>query len=86
MITAYGPTASRTADELVSIKANPAADDVLVSWKSTREFSLYSVTGSLVKTGLTNQPLDLKGVKPGLYLIQMRDEEGYLRTSRLLKQ
>ena len=59
---------------------------MLVEWKSQRPFSLYTITGSLVKTGLTNQPVGLKDVKPGSYLIVIRDEDGYLRTGRLLKQ
>lgn len=41
--------------------------------------------GSLMKTGLTNQPFDLKDVKPGAYLLVIRNEEGHLRTSQLLK-
>jgi pectate lyase len=89
MSTAYaGPLATRKQQEELSIKVypNPAADIVMVAWKSTREFALYTVTGTLLKTGITNQPLDLKDVKPGVYLIVIRDEEGYRRTSQLLKQ
>lgn len=89
MSTVYaGPLATRNQAELSSLKVypNPAIDAVTVGWKSNRQFSLYSITGSLLKTGITNQSFDLKDVTPGLYLIVIRDEEGYLRTSRLLKQ
>ncbi|MDQ2771839.1 MAG: T9SS type A sorting domain-containing protein [Bacteroidota bacterium] len=89
MSTAYaGPLATRNQAELLAIDVypNPAADEVTVGWKSNRAFSLYSITGSLLKTGITNQPFNLKDVKPGLYLIQIRDEDGYLRMGRLLKQ
>ncbi|RZK34648.1 MAG: T9SS type A sorting domain-containing protein, partial [Hymenobacter sp.] len=89
MSTVYaGPLATLTPQEALSIKVypNPAADEVLVGWKSQRAFSLYTSTGSLLKTGITNQPFNLKDVKPGLYLIVIRDEEGHLQTSRLLKQ
>jgi pectate lyase len=83
-----GPLATRAQQEELAIKVypNPAADEVMVSWKSQRAFSLCTLTGSLLKTGVTNQAFDLKDVKPGVYLILMRDEEGYLRTSRLLRQ
>jgi pectate lyase len=82
------PLATRNQEEVLAIKVypNPTADAVTVAWTSQREFALYTLTGSLVQTGLTNQPTNLKDVKPGLYLIQLRDEQGYLRTSRLLKQ
>ncbi|RZK35862.1 MAG: T9SS type A sorting domain-containing protein, partial [Hymenobacter sp.] len=70
----------------MKVYPNPAATEVLVAWPSQRAFSLYTLTGSLVKTGTTNQSLDLQGIKPGVYLILIRDEEGYLRTGRLLKQ
>lgn len=87
MSTAYVlATRNQAAQPALAVYPNPAADAVTVGWTSTREFSLYTVTGTLVKTGLTNQPVDLKNVKPGLYLITVRDEAGYLRTSRLLKQ
>jgi pectate lyase len=89
MSTVYaGTLASRNQQNDPSIKVfpNPAADEVLVSWKNKQEFSLYTITGSLVKTGITNQPFNVQDVKPGVYLILIRDEEGYLRTSRLLKQ
>jgi pectate lyase len=88
MSTAYAtPLATRNQAELPSLKLypNPATDEVTVGWKSNREFSLYTITGHLVKTGLTNQPFNLKDVKPGMYLILILDEEGYSRTSRLLK-
>ncbi|MGI4743385.1 MAG: T9SS type A sorting domain-containing protein [Janthinobacterium lividum] len=88
MSTVYASTlATLPQQEALAIKVypNPAAEEVLVGWKSQRAFSLYTLTGSLVKTGITNQLVDLKAVKPGVYLILMRDEEGYLRTSRLLK-
>ena len=89
MSTVYaGVLSTRNQLEALSIKVfpNPAANDVTVGWKSKQPFSLYTITGSLVKTGITNQSFDLKDVKPGVYLILMRDEEGYLRTSQLLKQ
>ncbi|MDO7849311.1 T9SS type A sorting domain-containing protein [Hymenobacter sp. M29] len=89
MSTAYAGTLGTRAqqDELaVKVFPNPAADEVTVAWKSNRPFALYSITGALLKTGFTNQSFNLKDVKPGLYLIQMRDEDGYLRTGRLLKQ
>jgi pectate lyase len=70
----------------IKVYPNPAADEMLVEWQSQRAFSLYTSTGRLVKTGLTNQPVGLKDVKPGMYLIVIRDDEGYLRTGRLLKQ
>ncbi|WP_201983389.1 pectate lyase family protein [Hymenobacter rubidus] len=72
--------------QAVKVYPNPATDAVTVEWKSNRAFSIYTITGSLLKTGMTNQRVDLKEVKPGLYLIQIRDEDGYLRTGRLLKQ
>ncbi|GAB3842655.1 pectate lyase family protein [Hymenobacter jeollabukensis] len=85
--TAYlTPLATRKqAAPAVSVYPNPAADEVTVGWTSKRVFSLYSVTGRLVKTGYTNQPVDLKDVKPGVYLIRVQDEDGYLRTGRLVK-
>ncbi|KAA9333356.1 T9SS type A sorting domain-containing protein [Hymenobacter busanensis] len=86
--TAYAPLATRQPqDELaLNVYPNPAAGQVLVAWKSKQVFSLYTVAGRLVKTGFTNQPIDLQDVKPGVYLIRMQDEAGYLRTGRLLKQ
>ncbi|UOQ54353.1 pectate lyase family protein [Hymenobacter cellulosivorans] len=88
MSTAYAtPLVTRKQQlQAITIYPNPAADEVLVGWKGTREFSLYTITGRLVKTGITNQPLNVKDVKAGLYLILIRDEEGFLRTSRLFKQ
>ncbi|MBF9221973.1 pectate lyase family protein [Hymenobacter ruricola] len=74
------------AELSLQVSPNPAADEMVVGWKSKRAFSLYTVTGSLLKTGFTNQTVDLKDVKPGMYLILIRDEEGYVRTGRLLKQ
>ncbi|TGE22223.1 pectate lyase [Hymenobacter aquaticus] len=87
--TAYPTTlgAGQPQAELaLTVSPNPAADAVVVGWKSPREFSLYTITGSLLKTGTTNQPLSLKDVKPGLYLILLQDEAGHLRTARLLRQ
>ena len=89
MSTVYASTlGTLKAQDALAIKVypNPAADEMLVEWKSQRAFSLYTSTGRLVKTGITNQPVGLKDVKPGMYLIVIRDEEGYLRTGRLLKQ
>jgi pectate lyase len=89
MSTVYASTLGtlKRQDALaIKVYPNPAADEMLVEWKSQRAFSLYTSTGSLVKTGLTNQPVGLKDVKPGSYLIVIKDEEGYLRTGRLLKQ
>ncbi|MCB2410655.1 T9SS type A sorting domain-containing protein [Hymenobacter lucidus] len=87
--TAYaGALATRNQDALLPLNVypNPAADAVVVEWPSKQPFSLYTSTGRLLKTGVTNQPVDLKDVKPGLYLIVVRDEQGHLRTSRLVKQ
>jgi len=89
MSTVYtGPLATRTPDEQLAVRVypNPALDEVMVSWASPRAVALYTSTGSLLRTGTTNQVLSLKGIKPGVYFIQLRDENGYLRTSRLLKQ
>jgi pectate lyase len=87
MSTAYALGTRNPQDGLaIKVYPNPAADEVTVAWKSKQAFSLYSITGSLVKTGFTNHSFDLKDVKPGVYLIRMRDEDGYLRTSQLLKQ
>jgi len=88
MSTAYTTLATRSQAAALAIKLypNPAADEVTVEWQGQRAFSLYSITGSLLKTGVTNQPFSLKDVKPGLYLVQLRDENGFLHTSRLLKQ
>ncbi|MFD2721786.1 T9SS type A sorting domain-containing protein [Hymenobacter monticola] len=87
MSTAYTTLAARSQAELaLKLYPNPTTDEVTVAWPSPRTFAIYSVTGSLLKTGVTNQPLNLKDLKPGLYLIQLRDEDGYLRASRLLKQ
>ncbi|MDB5268689.1 MAG: hypothetical protein JWP58_1729 [Hymenobacter sp.] len=87
MSTAYVLGTRNQLDGLsIKVYPNPAADEVTVSWKSKQAFSLYTITGSLVKTGVTNQSFDLKDVKPGVYLIRLRDEDGYLRTSQLLKQ
>ena len=89
MSTAYaGALATRNQQDALAIKVypNPAADEVTVGWKSKRAFSLYTITGSLVKTGLTNQSFDLKDLKPGVYFIRLQDEDGYLRTSQMLKQ
>ncbi|UOQ99375.1 T9SS type A sorting domain-containing protein [Hymenobacter sp. 5317J-9] len=89
MSTVYNGTLaarSQAGALAVNVYPNPAENEVLVNWKSNRAFSLLSATGSLVKTGMTNQPVDLSDVKPGLYLVQIRDEDGYLRTGRLLKQ
>ncbi|MBH8567922.1 T9SS type A sorting domain-containing protein [Microvirga sp. STS02] len=87
MSTAYALSTRNPLDGLaIKVYPNPAADEVTVAWKTQQAFSLYSITGNLVKTGVTNQSFDLKDVKPGVYLIRMRDEDGYLRTSQLLKQ
>jgi len=89
MSTVYtSPLGTLKPQDALTIKVypNPAADEMLVEWKTQRTFSLYTSTGSLVKTGLTNQPINLKNVKPGMYLIVIQDEDGYLRTGRLLKQ
>ena len=87
MSTAYATaTRSQQQQSALSVYPNPAAGEVTVAWPSKQAFSLYTSTGRLLKTGVTNQPFDLKDVKPGLYLILIRDEEGHLRTSRLVKQ
>jgi pectate lyase len=88
MSTAYTTLATRNPAGLqaLTLYPNPAAGELTVGWRSTREFALYTALGSLVLTGLTNQPVDLKNLRPGMYLITVRDEEGYLRTGRLLKQ
>ncbi|MGY3091479.1 pectate lyase [Hymenobacter sp. UYAg731] len=89
MSTAYAgalATRSQAGQLAINVYPNPAGDEVMVEWKSQRAFSLYTITGRLLKTGITNQAFDLKDVKPGLYLILISDEEGHLWTSRLSRQ
>lgn len=82
-----GPLGVKDTDELaVKVYPNPADREVMVTWKKQQEFSLYSTTGVLLKKGTTNQSLDLKGIRPGLYFIVIQGENGLRHTTRLIKK
>ncbi|WP_192821752.1 T9SS type A sorting domain-containing protein [Rufibacter sp. LB8] len=89
MSTAYtgAPLSSREQSETaIKVYPNPATDQVLVTYQQQKVFSLYNATGSLVKTGTTNQALDLKDVKAGLYIVVIKSDNGQVWTSRLIKR
>ena len=89
MSAVYTGTVLSVADaEKVTIMAypNPADNAVMVTWKNQTEFSLYNASGMLLKKGITNQLLDLKDIRSGLYFIVIQGESGQRWTGRLVKR
>ncbi|WP_187264601.1 pectate lyase family protein [Pontibacter beigongshangensis] len=86
--TEQGEPLSLSEPEKLVIMAypNPAGNQVVVTWKNETAFLLYSATGRLLKTGITNQMFDLTDISSGLYFIVIQGEEGKRWTSRLIKK
>ncbi|WP_114783685.1 pectate lyase family protein [Botryobacter ruber] len=73
-------------EQVIKVYPNPAVNEVMVPWEKQTLFLLYSATGSLLKTGLTNQFFDMSAFKAGLYFVVIQGESGRRWTSRLVKQ
>ena len=56
---------------------NPATDKLILNIISDhfKYFSLYDITGHLVKNGKTNGEISIKDIPPGFYLIAIETDE-----------
>ncbi|TXK23597.1 T9SS type A sorting domain-containing protein [Pontibacter qinzhouensis] len=81
------PLSSANPEKLTIVAyPNPAENNVIVTWKKDTAFTLYSSTGKILKTGITNQLFDLSDLSSGLYFIMISGEEGQKWTTRLMKR
>ncbi len=60
--------------EAPSLYPNPAADYVEISGAAEGEYQILQVDGKMMKKGYftPGQPLDVTGLQPGLYLLQLQ--------------
>jgi hypothetical protein len=61
-------------DLALSIFPNPATDFVMVQSKVTLNISIFNLNGSLMRTGESNQLIEVRDLESGVYLIQTKDE------------
>lgn len=55
----------------MKIFPNPSSNSIYVSTKLNKELAVYSLTGSEVLTGISNQKLDISKLSPGLYFVKV---------------
>lgn len=61
-------------DLVLSIFPNPASDFVMVQSKATLNISIFNLNGGLIRSGVSNQLIEVRDLDSGVYLIQTMDE------------
>jgi Secretion system C-terminal sorting domain/F5/8 type C domain len=90
----YHGTAEEVESKEINIYPNPSADEVLVSFylneNAKTDIQIVDLQGKAISTstnngekGLNQYRLELKGVKPGVYLLRVQNPE-FSKTTRLV--
>jgi hypothetical protein len=85
-ITVTAPTGVND-NEINRIKfyPNPVTDIINIDYEKDLTIKLFDLYGHLLLTGRNNKTLDLSGIKPGLYILEIKTEEGLSR-QKLIKR
>lgn len=89
---AAGSTGVGAPSVLADLKVypNPASDQVTISGtKEGYRYKLYTITGVTVMNGTiqgTQAQVDIRGLAPGIYLLEVADAQGAATRQRIVKQ
>jgi hypothetical protein len=75
--------------EGVKVWPNPVRDELYVSIGGETAFKLYGLDGRLVKKGILSQSensIGMKGLLPGVYLLELGDENGVAKSLKVVKE
>ena len=68
------------------IYPNPTQNNLKINLGKNEKYSIMNITGSIVQSGqLVNGVVNVEGLKKGIYLIQVNNEEG-LRDAKFTKE
>lgn len=76
---------SEITASLVSVFPNPAVDQLMVSNAMDATFQIIDLKGSVVKSGVANNIIDVSALTPGVYMLNLVSELG-MSTHRIVKQ
>ncbi len=76
---------SEITSSLISVFPNPAVDQLMVSNAMDATFQIIDLKGSVVKSGVANNIIDLSSLTPGVYMLNLVSELG-MSTHRIVKQ
>jgi transforming growth factor-beta-induced protein len=73
-------------NEVIALYPNPATEFLKIDGSSYNTYAIVDLAGKTVKSAnVENQIVDLSGVNPGIYTIQLMDGNG-VKTARFMKQ
>lgn len=84
--TVTGIESQPDLDNVISIYPNPANDIVNVNVVAKTAFNIYSTDGSVVLSGITAGSINIDCLSSGLYLLELRDENGVMNVAKLVKE
>lgn len=74
-------------DEYFRIYPNPAVDIIFIhAQNDIEQIDVYSFIGKKVLTKKSSNEIQLHNLKPGIYLIKMRDSNGSILTKKFIKK
>lgn len=85
IVTVNGQVLGLGDKSLLSVYPNPTYGKVMIASAVQGQYAVFDVNGRMVKTGSTNQEVDLSELKTGLYLIKMDTAQGNIVT-RIVKR
>ena len=79
---------NETSPDFASVYPNPFSNQVQIKSDITNiHVSVYNTLGQEVYAGMyNNQPIDLSGLTPGMYIMQATANEKIISNTKLLKQ
>ncbi len=70
----------------MSVFPNPAKDVLNISGKEVQIVKVYNVLGQQMKVMHSNNSVDVQGLTPGTYVLQVEDVEGNIKTTKFIKK
>ena len=85
-ITVTAPTGvNDNENKKVKFYPNPVTDIINIDYDKDLTIKLFDLYGHILLTSRNNKALDLSGIKPGLYILEIKTEEGLSR-QKLVKR
>ncbi|MFM2018561.1 MAG: hypothetical protein RL007_2217, partial [Bacteroidota bacterium] len=84
--TVTGIESQPNSSNSISFYPNPAHDIVNVNVIDPTAYNIYATDGSIVLSGTTTGRIEVSCLSSGLYLLELRDENGIMNATRLVKQ
>lgn len=76
------------ADVQVTVYPNPTTDALYLDLpqETIEEVMVYNMLGQRVLKPQTSQSIDVSMLKPGVYLLKLKDQEQRIRTHKFIKR